>query len=144
MGRKTQQKFLYIDFNQVQCKIQRIRLDFFLSSKWIVSSLSNATDWVFYLSKWGGNISYLYYSFERDNNPTGPTSPCSQGRHSLGDSKIHFDNTFVGTTDLTYNKGFNSRLYMIKYINDIPNQRNNISRRGNNNNNRISYAVTFL
>ena len=26
MGKKTQQKFLDIDFNQVQCKTQRIRL----------------------------------------------------------------------------------------------------------------------
>ena len=40
----------------------------------------------------------------------------------------------MGTTDPTYNKGFTSRLYMTKYINDIPNRRN-ISRRGNNNNN---------
>ena len=40
----------------------------------------------------------------------------------------------MGTIDPTYNKGFTSRLYMTNYINDIPNQRNTISERGNNNN----------
>ena len=42
-GEENQQKFLYIDFNQVQCKTQRIRLDSFLSSRWTISSLSSAT-----------------------------------------------------------------------------------------------------
>ena len=57
------------------------------------------------------------------------------GHTFLGILKNHFNNTFVGTTDLTYNKGFTSRIYMTKYINDIPNMSNNISGRGNNNNN---------
>ena len=40
----------------------------------------------------------------------------------------------MGTTNMTYNGGFNSRIYMTNYINDIPNQRNNIFERGNYNN----------
>ena len=62
---------------------------------------------------------------EKPNNSIGTTSPTNHGRLDLGDSKIHFYNTFVGTTDPTYNEGFTSRLYMTNYINDIPNWRNN-------------------
>ena len=54
------------------------------------------------------------------NNLIGPTSPCFQGGLALEDSKIHFNNIFVGTTDPNYNRGFTSILYMNKYINDIP------------------------
>ena len=79
------------------------------------------------------HFSYLYRSAKRPNNPTGLTTPCFQGRLYLKDSKIHFNNTLVGTTDSTYNIGFTSRLYMANYINDIPNQRN-ASEVGNKNN----------
>ena len=58
---------------------------------------------------------------ENPNNPTWSTYPPKQGQIYLGDSKIHFNNTFVGPTDLTYNGIFTSRLYMNKYNNDIPN-----------------------
>ena len=83
---------------------------------------------------------------EKPNNPTRPNSPPKQGRISLGDSKIHFNNTFVGTTDPTYNGGFTSRLSMNNYINEIPNQRNNISKEVITIiiQNIISSAVTFL
>ena len=40
MGVKTQKKFLNVEFNQVQCKNQEIRLDCFLLLRWIVSPLS--------------------------------------------------------------------------------------------------------
>ena len=52
----------------------------------------------------------------------------------------------MGTTDPTYNRGFTSILYMMNYINDIINQRNNIYERGNNLNdkNRITSTVIFL
>ena len=53
----------------------------------------------------------------------------------MGYAKINFNNTFVGTTDPTYNEYFTSRIYMNKYIKDIPNRRNYISERRNNNNN---------
>ena len=135
MEKKTHQKFLYIDFTQVQCKIQRTKIDCFLSSKWIVSSHSSATAWVLCVSKWLRHLPYLYWSVEKPNNPTRLTSPCCQGWIFLGESKTHFNNTFVGTTNPTYNGGFTSRLYMTNYINDIPNRRNNISGRGSNNNN---------
>ena len=82
---------------------------------------------------------------ENPNNPTGPTSPPNQGRLALGDSKIHFNNTFVGTTDPNYNIGFTSILYMNKYINDIPNWRNNISKMSKTiiTKNRISSTITL-
>ena len=50
----------------------------------------------------------------------------NQGQLDLGDSKLNFNNSFVGTTHLTYNKGFTSILYLTNYINDIPNCRKNI------------------
>ena len=110
-------------------------LDYFFSSRWTTPSFFSATAWVLSVSKWGRCLPFLYWSVEIPNNPTGLTSPHFQGRLALGDSKIHFNNTFVGTTNLTYNGGFASRLYMTKYINDIPNRTNNISWKGNNNNN---------
>ena len=72
---------------------------------------------------------------EKPNNSKGPTSRSNQDRLALGYSKINFNNTFVGTTDPTYNGGSNSRHYMTNYINDIPNRRNNISKMGDSNNN---------
>ena len=60
---------------------------------------------------------------ENPNKLIGSASPPSnKGQLALGDSKIHFNNTFVGITDPTYNGGFTSRLYMTNYINDIPNR----------------------
>ena len=135
MGKETQQNFMDIDFNQVHCKTQEIRLDNFLLLRWIVSPLSNELAWVHNLSKWGRHLTYLYTSTKKSNNPTWWTYPQFHVLLALWDSKIHFNNTFVGTTDPNYNRGFKSRLYMTSYINDIPNRRNNISERGNNNNN---------
>ena len=80
-------------------------------------------------------LPYLYGSVENPNNPIGLNSPPNEDQLVLVDSKMHFNNTFVGTTDPNYNEGFTSRLYMTNYINEIPNQRNNILARGNNNNN---------
>ena len=131
---KNPTKFLFIDFTQVECKNQRTRLDYFLSSRWIVSSHSSAIAWVRCVSKWVRFLPYLYWSVENPNNPTGSTSPCFKGQLVLGDSKIHFNNTFVGTTDPNYNKGFTSIIYMNNYINDIYNRSNIYWRRNNNNN----------
>ena len=41
----------------------------------------------------------------------------------------------MGTIDPTYNKGFTSILFMTKYIDRIPNWRNNNFEERNNNNN---------
>ena len=41
MGEKPQQNFLDIDFNQVQCKTQEIRLDNFLLLRWTIYPLSS-------------------------------------------------------------------------------------------------------
>ena len=126
MGKKTQQKFLYIDFTQVQCKTQGIRLDCFLSSRWIFSSLSREIAWFMFVSKWGMRLPYLYWLVERPNNPIELTYRPNQVRLAFGELKLHFNNTFVGTTNPTYNEGFTSRLYMTKYIIDIPNRRNKL------------------
>ena len=88
------------------------------------------------------HLSYFNISTEIPNNPKGSTYPFFQGQLALEDSKIHFNNTFVGTTDPTYNEGFTSRLYMTKYINDIPNQRNNISKEMNTNTNTNTNTTT--
>ena len=47
--------------------------------------------------------------------------------------------------DLTYNRGFTSRLYMTKYITNIPNRRSNLYGRGNNKiiQNRIYFVHLF-
>ena len=39
MGKKTQQKFLDIDLNQVQCKTPQLRLDSFLPLRWTAPPL---------------------------------------------------------------------------------------------------------
>ena len=129
------QNFLNIEFNQIQCKTQRIRLDIFLLLIWSVSPLYNELLWILYLSKWGRFLPYLYWSVERHNKETQINSTPNHGLHALGYSKIHFNNTFVGTNDPICNKGITSIIYMVKYINDIPNKRNNIYERGNNNKN---------
>ena len=58
------------------------------------------------------------------------TYPLNQDQIAFIDSKLHFNNTFVGNTNPTYNGGFTSRIYMTG-----DNRRNTISKRGNNNNN---------
>ena len=125
MGKKTQQNFLYIDFTQVQCKIQITRLDGFLCSKWNFSS----HNYLIYVCVQMSEVPPLFILIRNPNNSIGPNYPPNQGRLALGDSKLHFSNTFVGTTDPNYNKDFTSILYMTNYINDIPNRRNNIPER---------------
>ena len=54
LGEKTQQNFLDIDFNQVQCKTQEIRLYNFLLLRWIASPFYSELAWVLTMSKWEG------------------------------------------------------------------------------------------